>query len=82
MFGAVQSTVETFLSSKENFTSEDRAKMIAALVVVILWLVILLFLSKWLWNEVLCKIVTFTKPVTSVWQVIGLVVLLAILKPA
>jgi hypothetical protein len=81
MFNAVQSTVETFLSTKENFTSGDRAKMVAAIVTLVLWLLILLFVSKWLWNEVFCKLVTFAKPVSSVFQIVGLVVLLAIIKP-
>jgi hypothetical protein len=81
MFSAVHSTVENFLGAKEHFTSGDSAKLIAALVTLILWIVILLLVSKWLWNDVLCKIVTFAKPVHSVFQIIGLVVLLAILKP-
>jgi hypothetical protein len=81
MFSAVHSTVENFLGAKERFTSGDRAKFIAALVTLVLWLAILLLVSKWLWNEVLCKLVTFTKPVHSVFQIVGLVVLLAILKP-
>jgi hypothetical protein len=81
MLSAVKNTVETFLVSKEHFSMGDKAKMIAALVAIIVWIVVLLLLSKWLWNEVLCKIVTFAKPVSSVFQIIGLVVLLAIIKP-
>jgi hypothetical protein len=81
MFTAVQSTVETFLSRKENFSNSDKTKMIAALVTLVLWILILLLLSKWLWNEVLCKMVTFTKPVTSVFQIVGLVILLQLIKP-
>jgi len=81
MFTAVQSTVETFLSRKENFSNSDKAKMIAGLVTLVLWVLILLLLSKWLWNEVLCKMVTFTKQVTSVFQIVGLVVLLQLIKP-
>lgn len=81
MFSAVQSTIETFLSKRENFSSEDKLKVVAAVVTLILWIVVLLLLSKWLWNEVLCKLVTFTKPVSSVFQIIGLVVLLQIIVP-
>jgi hypothetical protein len=81
MFKAVQSTVETFLSRKENFSNSDKVKMIAALVTLIVWILILLLLSKWLWNEVLCKMVTFTKQVTSVFQIVGLVILLQLIKP-
>lgn len=81
MLSAVKNTVETFLVSKENFSMGDKAKMVAAIVALIVWILVLLLLSKWLWNEVLCKIVTFAKPVSSVFQIVGLVVLLAIIKP-
>jgi len=81
MFTAVQSTVETFLSRKENFSNYDKSKIIAALVTLIVWILILLLLSKFLWNEVLCKMVTFTKPVTSVFEIVGLVILLQLIKP-
>jgi hypothetical protein len=81
MLSAVKNTVETFLVSKEHFSMGDKAKMVGALVALIVWILIVLLLSKWLWNKVLCSIVTFAKPVTSVFQIVGLVVLLAILKP-
>ncbi len=82
MLSAVKSGVEHFLNKKENFTNSDVAGFVAALVVVIVWLAVLLLLSKWLWNEVLCKIVSFAKPVTSVFQILGLVVLLQIVHPS
>ncbi len=82
MLSAVKSGVEHFLNKKENFTNSDVSSFVAALVVVIVWLAVLLLLSKWLWNEVLCKIVSITKPVTSVFQILGLVVLLQIIHPS
>ncbi len=82
MLSAVKNSVERFLNKEEHFTNSDVASFVAALVVVIVWLAVLLLLSKWLWNEVLCKIVSFTKPVTSVFQILGLVVLLQIIHPS
>ncbi len=82
MFSSVKSSIETFLSKRENFSTSDKLKAVAAIITLILWIIILLVLSKYLWNEVLCKIVSFTKPVSSVFQIIGLVVLLEILRPS
>ena len=82
MLSAVKSGVENFLNKKEGFTNSDVASFVAALVVIIVWLAVLLLLSKWLWNEVLCKIVSFAKPVTSVFQILGLVILLQIVHPS
>ncbi len=82
MFSSVKSSIETFLSKRENFSTSDKLKLAAAIITLILWIIILLLLSKYLWNEVLCKIVSFTKPVSSVFQIIGLVVLLQILMPS
>ena len=82
MFSSVKSSIETFLSKRENFSTQDKLKIVATIVTLILWIILLLVLSKYLWNEVLCKIVSFTKPVCSVFQIVGLVVLLEILIPS
>jgi hypothetical protein len=82
MFSSVKSGIERFLNKEEHFTNSDVANFIAALIIIIVWLAVLLLLSKWLWNEILCKIVSFTKPVTSVFQILGLVVLLQIIHPS
>lgn len=46
----------------------------------ILWLFILLFFGQYLWNNVLIKLIPGIKPVTSVWQIVGIVLLISILK--
>ena len=45
----------------------------------IIWLLILLFFGKYLWNTVLIKLVPGIKPVTSMWQILGLSILAGIL---
>ena len=51
------------------------------LIVLILWLAILLLVSKFIWNEVLVKLVTVVKPATSVIQLFALFILLEIMLP-
>ena len=65
---------------KEGFTN-DTINIISMLLVIIIWLLLLLFVSKYLWNEVLVKLVTVVKPASSVLQLLGLVILLEIMLP-
>jgi hypothetical protein len=44
-------------------------------------LVVLLFVGKYLWNNVLQELVPGVKPAKSVWQILGLAVLLMLLNP-
>jgi len=81
IFDLINKTIEQLGPKREGFNSEETYKYIALLVTVLLWLVILLLVAKYLWNEVLCEMVTFTKEVKSVFQILGLVVLLNILCP-
>jgi hypothetical protein len=66
----------------EQFTDVNKTTaFIISLVILIVWILIVLFVGKWLWNEVLCEVVSFAKPVKSVFQILGLFVLLEIIAP-
>ncbi len=65
----------------EPFTDRKETNFLALLLALLLWLAILLIAAQYLWNGVLVKLVTVVKPVTSVFQLLGLVVLLEILMP-
>lgn len=52
---------------------------LGALLGSLLALVILLFLGEFLWNNVLAKVVSVVKPVNSIWQILGLKILLGLL---
>jgi len=45
----------------------------------LLTIVLVLLVGEFLWNKVLCKLVSVAKPVTSIWQLLGLMVLFNIL---
>jgi hypothetical protein len=36
----------------------------------------ILIIGKFLWNVVLCKLLTIAKPADSIWQILGLAILL------
>ena len=51
------------------------------LVVLVVYLVLLLLVGKWLWNNVLCKVVTIVKPMPDVLTLLGLVLVLELVLP-
>jgi hypothetical protein len=66
----------------EPFTDVNKSTaFVISLVIIIVWILIVLFVGKWLWNEVLCEVVSFAKPVKSVFQILGLFLLLEIIAP-
>ncbi len=82
LFSCAKETFENLISPRENFGSDNStAKYVALLLAILLWLAVLLAVSQYLWNQVLCKIVTFAKPVDSIFQILGLVILFEIISP-
>lgn len=51
------------------------------LVLLVVYLVLLLLVGKWLWNNVLCRTVTIVKPMPNVLTLLGLVILLELVLP-
>jgi len=51
------------------------SELIGGLIMTVISLLILLLVGEYLWNRVLVKVVTVVKPVNSVWQILGLVLL-------
>jgi hypothetical protein len=52
---------------------------VGLLVFLLVTSILSLFLGEYLWNNVLVKLVTTVKPVTSIWQILGLSILISIL---
>jgi hypothetical protein len=55
------------------------ADALAAFIVLIIFVVIILIIGKFLWNIVVCKLVTVAKPADNIWQILGLFILLNLL---
>jgi len=72
------------LGGNENFEmptmNSPGVRALAAFVVLVLKLLVVLIAGKWLWNNVLIKLFTVAKPATSVWQILGFVILLALIQ--
>ena len=59
--------VETF--------QDSRTQIIVDVVILVVYILLVLLLGKYLWNNVLCKAVSVVKPLQDVWHFLGLVVL-------
>jgi hypothetical protein len=84
--GAVANGLNAIISRTETFqgyTSADmsgRAAIVAFGTMLVMFALILL-LGKWLWNTVLVALVPAVKPAKSIWQILGLAVLIGLMYP-
>jgi len=60
--------------------SVNKPEILGLFIGFIIWLLIVLFFGKYLWNNLLIKLIPGIKPITSVWQILGLTILISILK--
>jgi hypothetical protein len=74
------SKTETFESANGVGPNPARLALVTLLTMLILFMA-LLFFGKWLWNTVLVDLTTIVKPVKSVWQLLGLAVLISLIHP-
>jgi hypothetical protein len=52
------------------------SEALSAFIVMIIIIIFILIIGKFLWNVVLCKLLTIAKPADSIWQILGLAILL------
>lgn len=57
---------------------KDHAKL-KYLIWLILWIILILFVGKWLWNKALVPSIAIAEPITSIWQILGIIVLFSII---
>jgi hypothetical protein len=86
--GAIANTVNAALFSQtETFDgrgtvepSPGRLALVSFLTVVLIF-ALLLFFGQYLWNNVLVQLVPAIKPAKSVWQILGLAILISLIAP-
>ena len=76
MLTEVHSFLTTLLSGAVNLGST-----LSGLLVFLLLLVIHLSVTKYLWNNVLMSLTTVARKCTSIWQMLGLTLLMAFVLP-
>ena len=88
--GLAASVAENFLGGnmgreyfQGNNVNSEKPKMSPLYMVlfITIYLVVVLVAGQYLWNEVLCKVVTICKPMPSLLHLLGLVLLIDLLMP-
>ena len=60
------------LNMNNQFNSVNKASALGSFIALIIWLAIILWFGEYLFNHVLVKVIPAIKPITSVWQLLGL----------
>lgn len=71
---------ETFESQTGVGYAPARLALVSVLTAFVIFVVIL-FVGKFLWNNVLHELVPAIKPAKSVWQILGLAILISLMHP-
>ena len=71
---------ETFESQTGVGYAPARLALVSVLTALVVFVVIL-FVGKYLWNNVLHELVPAIKPAKSVWQILGLAILISLMHP-
>ena len=81
----MQKVIESFLrlsnkKRRENFNADEWRDNTIIIVSFVIVLLLLLFVGKFLWNNVAFKLLNgIVKPADSVWEILGLAILIKIL---
>ena len=82
MIGAAcQAAVEGFISGSADARRDAYVDFAATLLAFVLSFVILGFVGKLLWNGVIVDLFSFAKPAKSFWQMGGLMLFVALIRP-
>lgn len=85
--GAISNAVDAAFARTETFQNGGAAVMAPArsalvtFITLIVMFALILFVGKYLWNNVLVVLVPAVKPAKSVWQILGLAILIALMYP-
>ena len=66
---------------KRSQNEEYQVNPLTATFLIVAWIVLIIWVGKYLWNNVLSRVVTVVKPMDNLWQMFGLMILIGILFP-
>ena len=73
-------TTETFESDTPAGRDSNKAALVSFLTLLVIF-ILLLVTGRLLWNSVLVELFPFVKPAKSIWQILGLSILLGLISP-
>jgi len=66
--------------SGSNSRRDLYKEVIASILALIISIIIVAFIGKWLWNSTAVELFTVVRPVRSIWQLVGLIILVSLFK--
>jgi len=79
---ASKATVEGFVgATSSEHRRNSYVDFLSVVFAFILSLVILAFIGKYLWNNVVVDLISVAKPAKSFWQILGLMLLISLMTP-
>ena len=79
---ASRALVESFSDgSSPALKKEVYADSVAVLLSFVRAFVLVAFIGKLVYNQIICELFTFAKPARSFWQIIGLMIFINIMRP-
>ena len=70
----------TDMSGSDSKRREAYLEIIASLLSFIITIIIVSFIGKWVWNNIILDLFTVVKPAKSIWQILGLMIFLALIR--
>ena len=82
LYSIVYSATDAFtdMSGSDSKRREAYMEIIASLVSFLIAVIIISFIGKWIWNNIILDLFTIVKPVKSIWQILGLMIFLALIR--
>ena len=68
-------------NTNNNNSNGRKPNMLVSLVVFTIYLILVLLVGKYLWNECLCKVITVCKPVQDIFTLLGVILLVDLIHP-
>lgn len=80
---AARAAVEGFTSGSQDPVKRKDVytDLLAVLLAFVVSLILLGFVGQLLWNNVVMDLFSFAKPARSVWQIIGLMIFVSLIRP-
>ena len=70
----------TDMSGSTTGRREIYKELVAQIMALVIAVLIVAFVGKWLWNNSVAELFTFTRPVRSVWQIIALMLFISLFR--
>jgi hypothetical protein len=79
---ATKATVEGFVGTHSSEAKREAyVEFVSMVLAFAIALVLIGFVGKYLWNNVVVDLFSFAKPARSFWQIIGLMVFISLIRP-